>query len=582
MHDFNNIFNKVNLRKLFEALKKEPCDIVLFNIIRYFLKLKPLTADQSLLLALKRPFVKFYNFIRYRYTTVKRLTALVKKPKISVVVLIPPRYPNKKNIDLCCKSLLSQKFELQEVIFLNTNNHNLISAKFKSLTSIEALNEIIEQSESDYFVITDSVVKFHFDAFVNYSEFINANQPEWFYTDHWEIHENKKQNHYCKPSFNLDYFLSFDFIKSPLICSKRKFKELGQLSPNVQNNHIYNLILNDPDDAKSLSRLMKFTNTILYSQMVDTESKQIERKKLVEAYIKLKDFHSTVESTKHADILYINRELTVKKKVSIIIPFKDQLDLTKNCVNSIIEKTSYTNYEILLISNNSKSIETIEFGANLASKFKNIKFYEYNVPFNFSEINNWAVKKATGEWLLFLNNDTEVINSDWLVNMCKHIQRIDVGAVGALLLYSDKTVQHAGVVLGIGDVAGHAHRFFNQTDRGYMNRLVCDQEFSAVTAACLLTKKKLFTEIGEFDSVNLSISNNDVDLCLRIRENNLRVIFTPQAKLFHFESKSRSSDLATTEQIRYNSELRYMKKYNSICPFYNEQLTRKLENFTLK
>ncbi|MEL6502193.1 MAG: glycosyltransferase family 2 protein, partial [Cyanobacteria bacterium J06623_1] len=210
--------------------------------------------------------------------------------------------------------------------------------------------------------------------------------------------------------------------------------------------------------------------------------------------------------------------------------------------------------------------------------------YAYNIPFNYSQINNYAVEQAQGDYLLFLNNDTEVVSEGWLGAMVEQAQRQSIGAVGGLLLYPDNTVQHAGVVLGIGGVAGHSHRNFAASMTGYFSQLVSTNNYSAVTAACLMCRRQVFEEVGGFET-DLAIAFNDVDFCLKIASHGYRNIYLPHVVLYHYESKTRGYEDTAEKQARFAREIQYMRqKWSAICdrdPHYNPHLSLQHEDFSL-
>ena len=274
--------------------------------------------------------------------------------------------------------------------------------------------------------------------------------------------------------------------------------------------------------------------------------------------------------------------------VSIIIPTKDNVDVLKRCVSSILEKTTYDNYEILLIDNQSIRKETFDYYEHLKPNLK-IRILSYDKPFNYSAINNFAVTQATSPYILFLNNDTEVISGEWLIAMLEHAQRENIGAVGAKLLYPNNTVQHAGVVIGImgnPSIGGHAHRHLPYQDHGYFGRADNIQNVSAVTAACLLMKKEIFEKIGGFEE-ELAIAFNDVDLCLKIRDAGYLIVYTPYALLYHHESLSRGSEDTVEKLKRFEREVMYIRsKWRVIFekgdPYYNRNLTTDKEDFSIR
>jgi GT2 family glycosyltransferase len=251
-----------------------------------------------------------------------------------------------------------------------------------------------------------------------------------------------------------------------------------------------------------------------------------------------------------------------------------------------LSKTEYSNFEILLISNNSEEAETFEYLEDAAEKVPQLRYFEHNVPFNFSEINNWAVQHARGEYILLLNNDIEVINKGWLTAMVEHIQRPEVGAVGAKLLYPDHTIQHGGVIMKVNGVAAHAHRNLHDKSAGYFFRAGVIQNLSACTAACLLLRKSVYEEVGGMDAENLKVAFNDIDLCMKIREKGYLIVYTPYAKLYHFESKSRGSDTTPDKIDRFRAEIFFFQeKWEKFLekgdPYYNPNLSLKSEDFSL-
>jgi len=226
--------------------------------------------------------------------------------------------------------------------------------------------------------------------------------------------------------------------------------------------------------------------------------------------------------------------------ISLVIPNYEHIADLQKCIDSILHLTTYRHYEIVIIENNSTSKELFAYYEHL-KKDNRVRVIKWSNPFNYSAINNFGVAQAQGEYIVLLNNDTEVIAPDWLQKMLGFAQRDDVGAVGARLLYSDQTIQHAGVIIGFCGVAGHAFAHMPSTEVGYMNRAVAAQNVSAVTAACLMMKKSLFEKINGFEE-QLAVAFNDIDLCLKIREQGYRIVYAPKAELYHHESLSRGTD----------------------------------------
>ena len=270
-------------------------------------------------------------------------------------------------------------------------------------------------------------------------------------------------------------------------------------------------------------------------------------------------------------------------RVCIIIPTHNRLDLIRPCVESILAKTQYPNYEILVVDNNSDKADVLEYLQGLKRR-NNIRVLRDDRPFNFSALNNAAVEKTEAEFVLLLNNDVSVMSPDWLGEMVAVASRPGIGAVGARLWFPDDTLQHAGVLLGLNGVAGHAHLGLKRDNPGYCGRASLIQSISAVTAACLLVRRSLYLEVGGFDEHNLSVDFNDVDFCLNVREAGYRNIWTPFAELYHYESASRREDLIPAQIERFQNEVAFMrKKWGQLLqadPAYNPNLTLNDANFS--
>jgi glycosyltransferase involved in cell wall biosynthesis len=277
---------------------------------------------------------------------------------------------------------------------------------------------------------------------------------------------------------------------------------------------------------------------------------------------------------------------TPKPLVSLIIPTRDSVDILEICVRSILEKTEYDDFEIIIVDNGSVQAATKAFFEDIVREDNRVRVIPYDAPFNYSAINNFAAARARGELFGLVNNDIEVINSDWLTEMVAWALLPDVGCVGAKLYYPNETIQHAGVILGIGGIAGHSHKYFDRNNPGYFARLVLHQDVSAVTAACLLVRRKVYEQVGGLDDGNLPVAFNDVDFCLRVREAGFRNIFTPFAELYHHESVSRGAEDTPEKKKRFKKEVDYMRQRWGAAltrdPYYSPNLTLEHENFSAK
>lgn len=266
------------------------------------------------------------------------------------------------------------------------------------------------------------------------------------------------------------------------------------------------------------------------------------------------------------------------------MPTRDKASILKTCLDSLINKTDYSNYRILIVDNGSVEKETQEYYESIKS-IDNIVIIESPGAFNYSKLNNDAVTRCDADVLVLLNNDTEIINTHWLQELVKQAIRPEVGCVGAKLIYSNERIQHGGVIVGIKGLAGHAHRFSARNDDGYCGRLKMSQNMSAVTAACLAVRRSLFIKVNGLDEHNLKVAYNDVDFCMRIKELGFNNVWTPYAELFHHESLSRGSDDSREKQKRFRSEYNYMQERWSTHtiedPAYNPNLSKDLEDFSL-
>tara|TARA_Y100001001_G_scaffold163790_1_gene193882 strand:+ start:31927 stop:33978 length:2052 start_codon:yes stop_codon:yes gene_type:complete len=271
-------------------------------------------------------------------------------------------------------------------------------------------------------------------------------------------------------------------------------------------------------------------------------------------------------------------------RVSVIIPTRNMLHFLKPCVDSLLDQTNWPDLEVLVVDNQSDCPDTLRYLAAIEADAR-VRVLRYDHPFNFSAINNFAAEHASGEVLCLLNNDTEVIQPGWLREMVSRLMQPGVGVVGARLYFSDGRLQHAGDVLGPGGCAAHLHGVIAGDDPGYMNRAVLPQDLSAVTAACLVTRKDLYQSLGGLDAANLSVAFNDVDYCLRVREKGWAVLFTPYAELYHHESVSRGKDDNAEKAARAAREADYMRqRWWSVIdsdPFYNPNLNFAQPDFQL-
>lgn len=270
--------------------------------------------------------------------------------------------------------------------------------------------------------------------------------------------------------------------------------------------------------------------------------------------------------------------------VSIIIPTRDKADLLKACISSLRDLTEYREYEVLVIDNQSSEPETLRYFEELGLDYR-IRILTWNKPYNYAELNNFAVAQSHGTFICLLNNDTEIIEGAWLGEMMRYAMRPAIGAVGAMLLYGDRTIQHAGVVMGLGEAAGHAHRHQPSDTLGYFARAHIPHFVSAVTAACLVVAREKFDAVGGLDAEGFSVAYNDVDFCLKLERAGWRNVYAPQAVLLHHESKSRGNDMTPAHIDRYMRELALLQQRwgtrTRVDPLHHPRLDRASETYTI-
>lgn len=270
--------------------------------------------------------------------------------------------------------------------------------------------------------------------------------------------------------------------------------------------------------------------------------------------------------------------------VSLIIPTRDKVELLRGCIGSIRDKTTYENYEIIVVDNNSHEAETRAYFDEIEADPR-ISVLSYHEPFNYSAINNFAVARTNGEIIGLINNDIEVIAEDWLTEMVSWANQSDIGCVGAKLYYGNDTIQHGGVITGVGGVAGHSHKYAPRNALGYFSRLKVVQNLSAVTAACMVVRRQVYEQVGGLNAADLTVAFNDVDFCLRVRDAGYWNVWTPHAELYHLESVSRGAEDSPEKQVRAAKEIAYMKKRWSDLledPFYSPNLSLDREDFSLR
>jgi GT2 family glycosyltransferase/2-polyprenyl-3-methyl-5-hydroxy-6-metoxy-1,4-benzoquinol methylase len=463
----------------------------------------------------------------------------------------------------------------------------------KNLGISENTNACIKMSTGDYVGLFDHDDLLHPSVLFEVMKAICDKDADFIYTD--ENTFNKTPNDaYCpnfKPDFSPDTLRSYNYICHFTIFKKDLLNIVGNFRPEFDGSQDYDMILRLTEKAKHIVHIPK----ILYcwrahknSVASDINAKPYAitaAKKALDEHIKRIGLKGKSIDSKVLSTYKIEYEINKKPLISIIIPNKDHVSDLKQCLDSIIQNSTYKNYEIIIVENNSSEKETFEYYKSLET-FKNIKIVKWSGKFNYSAINNFGFSYTKGEYLILLNNDIKIITPKWIEEMLMFAQRKDVGAVGCMLYYNDDTIQHAGVILGLGGVAGHSHKNYRRGNLGYMYRLTIAQNLNAVTAACMMMSRKVFKEVKGFDE-SFEVAFNDVDLCMRIRQAGYLIVFTPYAEAYHFESKSRGYEDTYEKKKRFEGEvLKFREKWKEELeagdPYYNPNLTLDREDFSVK
>lgn len=403
------------------------------------------------------------------------------------------------------------------------------------------------------------------------------------YSDEDKLNDKTKkfEDPHFKPDFSIDLLCSHNYITHFFVVNMDIVRKVGGMRSEYDGSQDHDFIFRCVEQANSVHHVPK----ILYhwrmhplSTAMDPESKMYcytSGKKAIESHFKRIGIDATVEMLPRPLYGMYHCKYTVKDHplVSILIPNYNHKDLLKGCIESLMNVNTYSNMEIVIVENNSTEQEIFDYYKELEETYSNVKVIYYEGDFNYSKINNYGVKYTHGEYILFLNNDTKVIEPDSIEDMLGVCQREDVGAVGAKLLYEDDTVQHCGVVVGYHGYATAAFSLIDRNDFGYMGRPRVSWDVSAVTAACLMTKREIFDEVGGFDE-DFKVACNDVDLCLKIRSLNKWIVEDVFSVWYHYESKSRGLEDTPEKQARFQSEIaRFQKKWPEILkngdPFHN-------------
>ena len=542
----------------------------------------------------------------------QKKTSFGYRPKISFVVPLyktPEKYLRRltesfqeqtySNWELCFSDGSGAQSPLTELLKELTAKDNRIKyvSHEESLQISENTNSAIEIATGDFIAFADHDDELTPNALFECVKAINEKpQTLVIYTDEdkMSMDGHKFFQPHFKPDYNLDLLCTVNYICHLFVVSRKVIEKVGGLRSEFDGAQDYDFVLRCVEAVKDeeichIPKILYHWRCHEDSTAENPESKLYAfeaGRRAVQAHYERTGIHAEVFKGEYLGLYRTKFIRDHDPLISIIIPNKDHIDDLKRCMESIEQKSTYKNYEYIIVENNSTDSATFEYYKKLEAENPKVRMVYWDGVFNYSAINNYGASFAKGEYLLLLNNDTEIINPDCLEELLGYCMRKDVGAVGARLYYEDDTIQHAGVVIGFGGIAGHCFVQQKRGTTGYCHRIICAQDYSAVTAACMMVKKSAFDAVGGL-SEELAVAFNDIDFCMKLRKAEYLIVYNPYAELYHYESKSRGLEDTPEKVARFNKEIAtFEKKWPEILengdPYYNPNLTLKSQDFSLK
>lgn len=530
------------------------------------------------------------------------------RPKISIIV--PVYNTNVKWLRLCIESVRNQVYDNWELCMVDggsTKSHvrKVLEGYAKQdikikLKCLEENKGIAGNSNEALALATGEFVGFldHDDELDSYALYevvkrLNENRDiDFIYSDEDKISTrgNRMDPHF-KPDWSPDSLYSCNYIAHFSVIRKSTVDGLGGFREGYDGSQDYDLFLRLVERTQRsahISRVLYHWRMIRHSAASSSNAKpyaHIAAERAIKDSLDRRKVEGEVLEGPSPGFYRVKYKILGNPKVSIIILIKDEGKYLQKCIQSILNKTQYANYEIIIVDRQSREPQTFRYYEEIRSNRK-VSVAKYDEPFNYSKINNYAASLIDSEYIIFLNNDTEVISPEWLTAMLEHVQREEVGIAGGLLYYPNKTIRHAGVIIGISGVAGYSYRHFSRTNLGYFNRARIIQNLSAVSGDCLMTKKSIFQKVGGFDE-DFTVAFGDIDLCLKVREKGSLIVYTPYAELYHHESPRGGHESRPEKQARFENEREYFqKKWKDVLakgdPYYNPNLTVDREDFSIR
>jgi GT2 family glycosyltransferase len=457
----------------------------------------------------------------------------------------------------------------------------------------EATNSALEIATGDYLCLFDHDDLISEDALYHFARVLNTKRFDIIYSDEDKVDKfGRHHDPHFKPDFNYTLLLSYNYICHFLCVSRVLADRVGGFRTETNGSQDHDFILRclektSPDKLNHIPLILYHWRVHAGSTAasIGTKSYAISAGEIaIQSHLDRVGIAATVVAS---PVFGYNVAWPIPADpplVSVVVPTRDHADVLALCLSGLLNRTNYKNIEVIVVDNGSTEQETFDLFA-VAERSGKVRILRHNAPFNYSEICNLGAREARGSLLLMLNNDIEVLDSDWLHKLVSQVLRPGIGAAGAKLLYPDRRVQHAGVILGVGGVAGHAHKLLGQDEPGYMARAIVTHELSACTGACLLIDRSVFDDVGGFNETELSVAFNDIDLCLKIREQGHGIVFAADVVLIHHESLSRGLEDVPSKILRAHSEVAYMRaRWATLLdcdPFYSPNLTLVHEDFRI-
>ena len=542
----------------------------------------------------------------------QKKTSFGYRPKLSFVVPLyktPEKYLRRltesfqeqtySNWELCFSDGSGAQSPLTELLKELTAKDNRIKyvSHEEPLQISENTNSAIEIATGDFIAFADHDDELTPNALFECVKAINEKpQTLVIYTDEdkMSMDGHKFFQPHFKPDYNPDLLCAVNYICHLFVVSRKVIEKVGGLRSEFDGAQDYDFVLRCVEAVKDeeichIPKILYHWRCHEDSTAENPESKLYAfeaGRRAVQAHYERTGIPAEVFKGEYLGLYRTKFIRDHDPLISIIIPNKDHIDDLKRCMESIEQKSTYKNYEYIIVENNSTDSATFEYYKKLEAENPKVRMVYWDGVFNYSAINNYGASFAKGEYLLLLNNDTEIINPDCLEELLGYCMRKDVGAVGARLYYEDDTIQHAGVVIGFGGIAGHCFVQQKRGTTGYCHRIICAQDYSAVTAACMMVKKSAFDAVGGL-SEELAVAFNDIDFCMKLRKAEYLIVYNPYAELYHYESKSRGLEDTPEKVARFNKEIAtFEKKWPEILengdPYYNPNLTLKSQDFSLK